>query len=59
MTYTEERKRQIVHEINWLKEKLKTARGQRHRKDLQRQIDEREYNLHLGVFEKQNLNAQK
>ena len=59
MTYTEERKQQIANEINWLKEKLNTAKGQRHRKDLQRQIAEREYNLYFGVFERQNLNTKK
>lgn len=50
MTYEEQRKRQIVVEIEWLKNKLKTISKTKHRKDLERQIKEREYELHLGVF---------
>jgi hypothetical protein len=45
-----ERRRQIEHEISWLKEKLKTVKKQKHRKDLERQIKEREYNLDLGIL---------
>ncbi len=50
MTYEEQRKRQIQSEINWIKNKLKTVSKPKHRKDLQRQIKEREYDLHLGGF---------
>jgi len=47
---TDERKRQIEHEIEWLKNKLLTVKKEKHRKDLQRQIKEREYELSLGIF---------
>jgi len=46
------RLRQIQAEIRWLEEKLKTVKKEKHRKDLLRQIKEREYNLHLGDFSK-------
>lgn len=47
---TRERKRQILAEIEWLKNKLKSVKKEKHRKDLERQIKEREYNLRLVVF---------
>ena len=50
MTYTEERKRQIQYEIDWLKEKLKSVKKEKHKKDLERQVKEREYNLSLGIW---------
>jgi hypothetical protein len=50
MTYEEQRKRQIRVEIDWLKNKLKTISKPKHRKDIERQIKESEYNLYLGVF---------
>lgn len=50
--YEENRKRQLRHEIEWLENKLKTVKKEKHRKDLQRQIREREYNLYLGIFDK-------
>ena len=50
MTYEEERKRQIKIEIEWLKDKLKTISKIKHKKDFERQIKEREYELHLGIF---------
>jgi len=43
--YKEERKKQITIEIVWLENKLKTVKKQKHRKDLERQIKEREYDL--------------
>lgn len=52
MSYTEERKKQIQHEIDWIKNKLESVKKQKHRKDLERQIKEREYELHLGIFKK-------
>lgn len=42
-------KNQIKKEIIWLKKKLETVKKQKHRKDLERQIKEREYNLELGI----------
>ncbi len=45
-----DRRRQIEHEINWLKDKLKTVKKEKHRKDLERQIKEREYTLALAIF---------
>lgn len=50
MSKEEERRRQIEREIQWLKDKLKTVKKEKHRKDLERQIKEREYNLSLGIF---------
>jgi hypothetical protein len=41
----QERKKQITIEIVWLQNKLKTVKKQKHRKDLERQIKEREYEL--------------
>lgn len=52
MRKIDEHLRQLQAEIRWLKEKLKTAKKGRHRKDLIRQIKETEYNLHLGDFSK-------
>lgn len=52
MAYEEERKRQILCEINWLKDEVKKAKKQKHKKDLERQIKEREYNYHLAVYKK-------
>ena len=53
MRYTKERKQQIEIEIQWLKDKLETIpmKKQKHRKDIRRQIKEREFDLDLGVFE--------
>lgn len=51
-SYEEGRKKQMRHEIEWLEDKLKTVKKEKHRKDLQRQIKEREYELHLGIFDK-------
>lgn len=42
-------KNQIKKEIIWLKKKLETVKKQKHRKDLERQIKEREFNLELGI----------
>jgi len=42
-------KDQIQIEINWLKNKLVNVSKPKHRKDIERQIKEREYNLHLGI----------
>jgi len=50
MGQIEERKQQIEIEISWLKNKLLSVKKLKHRKDLERQIKEREYNLSLGVF---------
>jgi hypothetical protein len=50
MKCEDERKRQLSIEIQWLKDKLKTVKRTRHRKDLEHQIKEREYNLYLGIF---------
>lgn len=50
----EQRQRQLQVEIDWIKNKLKTVTKQKHRKDLERQLKEREYNLHLGIFDKLN-----
>ncbi len=50
MSYEQERKKQIQHEIDWIKNKLKSVKKQKHIKDLERQIKEREYELHLGIF---------
>jgi hypothetical protein len=52
MDYEKERKTQIIIEIEWLKNKLKTAKGEKHRRDINRQITESEYNLYLGIFKK-------
>jgi hypothetical protein len=52
MTYTEGRKKQLQHEIDWIKNKLESVKKPKHRKDLERQIKEREYELHLGIFKK-------
>jgi len=49
MTYEEQRKRQIVVEIEWVKNKLKTISKTKHRKDIERQIKEREYELLYGL----------
>lgn len=46
----QDRIKQIETEIEWLKEKLKTVKKQKHRKDLERQIKEREYDLSIGIF---------
>ena len=53
MRRTEERKRQIAHEIQWLKDKLKTIpkKKQKYRKQIEYQIKESELNLSLGIFE--------
>lgn len=53
MRYTEERKRQIANEIQWLKDKLKTipSKKQKYRKNIEYQIKESELNLSLGIFE--------
>lgn len=53
MKTTEQRKRQIEIEIQWLKDKLDTIpeKRQKHRKDILRQIKERELDLALGIFE--------
>jgi hypothetical protein len=37
---------QMQHEIQWIKNKLKTVKKEKHRKDLERQIIERE----LGIL---------
>lgn len=50
MNYEEERKRQLRHEIKWLENEIKTVKKEKHKRDLQRQIKEREYELHLGIF---------
>lgn len=50
--YEENRKMQLRHEIKWLEDKLITVKKEKHRKDLQRQIKEREYELNLGIFDK-------
>lgn len=50
MSYESERRKQIQHEIDWLKEKLKTAKREKHKRELEHQIKEREYNLHLADF---------
>lgn len=42
-------KNQIKKEIIWLKKKLETVKKQKHRKDLEMQIKEREFNLELGI----------
>jgi len=53
MKRTQQRKQQIEIEIQWLKDKLNTIpeKKQKHRKDLLRQIKERELDLSLGIFE--------
>ena len=51
MKYSDERKQQIEIEIQWLKDKLLTVTKEKHRKDLERQLKEREYNLSLGKFD--------
>ena len=56
MSYEQERKKQIQHEINWIKNKLETVTKPKHRNDLERQIKEREYELHLGIFNKNQNN---
>ena len=47
-------KREIVEklkkEIVWLENKLKTTKKEKHRKELERQIKERELNLELGIY---------
>ena len=50
MRKADEHLRQLQAEIQWLENKLKTVKKPKHRKDLERQIKEREYNLHLGDF---------
>lgn len=45
-----ERRRQLQNEIDWLKEKIKTVKREKHKRDLERQITEREYELHLADF---------
>ncbi len=50
MSYESERKQQIKLEIEWLENKLKSTIKEKHRKDLERQIKEREYNLNLGIY---------
>lgn len=50
MDRAQERKRQLVIEIVWLKNKLKSISKTKHRKDIERQIKEREYDLELGIF---------
>lgn len=50
MNRQEQRRMQLLREIEWLKEKLKTINKTKHRKDIERQIKEREYNLSLGIF---------
>ena len=57
MTTERDRRRQIQNEIDWLKEKLKTVKREKHRKELEHQIKEREYNLHLADFS-HNKNSQ-
>ena len=47
---TNERKRQLESEIEWLKNKLKTVKKEKHRRELQHQITEREYNIKLGLW---------
>jgi hypothetical protein len=54
MNYSDERKQQIIVEIQWLKNKLLTVKKERYRRDLERQIKEREYNLALGIFNNNN-----
>lgn len=53
MKRTQQRKKQIEIEIKWLKDKLDTIpeKKQKHRKDILRQIKERELDLSLGIFE--------
>lgn len=48
--YDIQRKRQLLCEIDWLKEKIKILTKQSHRNDLIHQLKEREYNYHLGIF---------
>lgn len=48
-----ENKDQLRKEIVWLKKKLETVKKEKHRKDLERQIKERELNLELGIYENQ------
>ena len=55
MSHEQERKRQIQFEITRLENKLKTVKKLKHKKDLERQIKERQYNLDLGIFKKNNL----
>lgn len=55
MSYEQERKTQIQIEIEWIKNKIKSVKKPKHRKDLERQIKEREYEFHLGIF-KRGLN---
>ena len=50
MSYEQERKKQLQHEIDWIKNKLLSVKKPKHKKDLERQIKEREYELHLGIF---------
>ncbi len=50
MSYESQRKHQIESEIEWLKNKIKSTVKGKHIKDLERQIKEREYNLHLGIY---------
>lgn len=51
-------RRQILHEIEWLKNKLKEVKKPKHRRDLERQIKERELNLDHGIDRKPPLNPQ-
>jgi len=48
--YGADRKRQLQCEIDWLKNKLKSVKKEKHRKELLHQIEERELNLSLGLF---------
>lgn len=49
-----ERRRQLQNEIDWLHKKIKTVKKETHKKDLERQVLEREYELHLADFKKHN-----
>lgn len=52
-TRTEERTRQLLHEIDWLKRKLKLPMSEKQRKEYEHQIRERQLNIDHGIFEKQ------
>ena len=48
--YIKARMRQLQVEIDWLRNKLKTVKREKHKRELEHQITEREYNLHLADF---------